>query len=281
VNADASAPGTAAWFVRVVAAFVRRELVAMSAYRAAVVTRVLGFASAVVGLIFLSRFVGAAANPHMAPYGGNYLGFVAIGFLATELQQVGVTGLARRVRTSQIMGTLEAEIATPAPAWMVLGAAPVYEFGTSAMRSAAYLWGATVVAGLELPRANALTVLVAVPLVLAAFIGLGLLTAGSTMLARRLNPVSTLLGSLSLFLSGVVYPVSVLPPWLRQASRLLPLTHALDVLRAAFLAGASPADIRGSLAALALFAAVLIPLGVGTFAFALRRARVDGSLTHY
>ena len=98
---------------------------------------------------------------------------------------------------------------------------------------------------------------------------------------RPLNPVSTLLGSLSLFLSGVVYPVSVLPPWLRQAGRVLPLTHALDVLRGAFLAGASPADLRGAFAALALFAAVLIPLGAGTFAFALRRARADGSLTHY
>ncbi|HVZ75593.1 MAG TPA: ABC transporter permease [Polyangia bacterium] len=274
-------PSRARWFWRTFAAFVRREMASMSGYRAAFVTRMLGFASAVVGLVFLSRFVGAAANPHLAPYGGNYLGFAAIGFLATELQQVGVSGLARRVRTAQIMGTFEAELATPAPAWMVLGAAPVYEFGTSAMRSALYLWGATIVAGLHLPRANALSVAVAVPLVLAAFIGLGLLTAGSTMLARRLNPISTVLGSLSLFLSGVIYPVSVLPPWLRHLGRLLPLTHALECLRGAFLVGATPADLAGSLMALALFAAILIPLGAATFAFALRRARIDGSLTHY
>ena len=132
------------WFVRVLAAFVRRELVAMSGYRAAFATRLAGFAFVVVGLVFFARFVGASANPHMAVYGGNYLGFVAIGFLATELQQVGIAGLARRVRTSQIMGTLEAEVATPAPAWMVLGGAPVYEFGTAALRSALYLWAATV-----------------------------------------------------------------------------------------------------------------------------------------
>jgi ABC-2 type transport system permease protein len=274
-------PGALTWFGRALAAFVRRELAAMSGYRAALFSRVFTFVTAVVGLIFLSRFVGAAANPHMVAYGGNYLGFVAIGFLATELQQVGVSGLARRVRTAQVMGTLEAEMATPAPAWMVLGAAPVYEFGTAAFRSAIYLWGATLVAGLTLPRANPLTVFVAVPLVLAAFVGLGLITAGTTMVARRTNPVATLLGSLSFFLSGVVYPVTVLPPWLRLVGRALPLTHALDVLRAAFLVGASPAAIAGSLASLALFAAVLIPVGAATFAFALKRARVDGSLTHY
>jgi ABC-2 type transport system permease protein len=269
------------WFARVLLAFTRRELANLSGYRLHFAARLVGFACVVVGLVFFARFVGAAANPHLAVYGGNYLGFAAIGFLGAQLQQVGVDGLARRVRTAQIMGTLEAELATPAPPWMVLGAAPVYEFGGAALRSAAYLWGATLLVGLALPRTNALTLVVSVPLVLAAFTGLGLLTAGSTMLVRRSNPVSLLLASMSLFVSGVAYPVTVLPPWLQVAGKLLPLTHALTALRAAFLLGAPPAAIAGSLLALGLFAAVLIPLGAAIFAYALRRARVDGSLTHY
>jgi len=81
--------------------------------------------------------------------------------------------------------------------------------------------------------------------------------------------------------SGVVYPVSVLPSWLRAVGHFLPLTHVLVVLRAAFLIGSSPAAVGDSLAALAIFAAILIPAGAATFAYALRRARVDGSLTHY
>jgi ABC-2 type transport system permease protein len=274
-------PTRLTWFARTLCAFARRELVAMSGYRAAFATRAAGFLFAVVGLVYFSRFVSAAANPHMAAYGGNYLGFVAIGFLAAELQTVGLQGLARRVRTAQMMGTLEAELATPAPAWMVLGAAPVYEFGTAALRSALYLWAATVLVHLELPRTNFVTLLAALPLVLAAFIGLGLVTASSTMLVRRTNPVAAVFGSLSFFLSGVMYPVSILPGWLRAVGRLLPLTHVLAVLRAAFLTGASPSAVEGSLAALAIFAAVLIPAGTATFAYALRRARVDGSLTHY
>lgn len=274
-------PGPFIWFARGFVGFARRELAAMSGYRAAFLTRAAGFAFAVIGMVFFSRFVGASANPHMAAYGGNYLGFIAIGFLATELQTVGLQGLARRVRTAQMMGTFEAELATPAPAWVVLGAAPVYEFGTAALRSAVYLWAATLLVGLHLPRTNVLTLAVGVPLVLAAFIGLGLLTAGSTMLVRRTNPVSAVLGSLSFFVSGVIYPVSVLPGWLRAVGRMLPLTHVLVVLRGAFLLGAPPSAVSGSLAALALFAAVLIPTGTATFAYALRRARVDGSLTHY
>ena len=65
---------------------------------------------------------------------------------------------------AQMMGTLEAELATPAPPWMVLGAPPMYEFGVAALRSAAYLVGATLLLGLDLARANWLTLALAVPL---------------------------------------------------------------------------------------------------------------------
>lgn len=269
------------WFVRVLVAFVRRELSALGGYRTAFLVRIFGFGLAAASLLFLSRFVGAAINPHLAAYRGNYLGFVVIGFLATEFQQVGVSGLAQRIRFAQMMGTLEAEIATPAAPWMVLGAPPVYEFAASSLRSAAYLLGAKLLLGLDLSRVNWVSLVVAVPLIIAAFSGLGLLAAATTMLVRRMNPVAMVIGSLSFFLSGVMYPVTVLPAWLREVGRLLPLTHALAVLRGALLVGAGPGELRDSLLALLIFAGVLAPIGAGLFAYALKRARIDGSLSHY
>jgi ABC-2 type transport system permease protein len=269
------------WFLRVLAAFIRRELAALGGYRTAFFLRLFGFALAAASLLFMSRFVGAAVNPHLAAYRGNYLGFAVIGFLGTEFQQVGVSGLAQRIRIAQMMGTLEAEVATPAAPWMVLGAPPVYEFAIASLRSAAYLVSAKLVLGLDLSRVNWASLLVAIPLIIAAFSGLGLLAAASTMLVRRTNPVSLAIGSLSFFLSGVMYPVSVLPGWLRAVGRILPLTHALAVLRGALLVGAGPGDLRDSFVALLIFAGLLAPIGAGLFAYALKRARVDGSLSHY
>ena len=164
--------------------------------------------------------------------------------------------------------------------WLAL-AALVYEFGAAALRSGAYLAGATFLLGLDLSRANWASVALGVPLMVAAFSGLGLLAAGTTMLVRRLNPVAMIIGSLSFFVSGVLYPVSVLPGWLRAIGSLLPLTHALAVLRGALLVGAGPAALVDSFVALVIVAGVLAPVGMGVFAFALRRARIDGSLSHY
>jgi ABC-2 type transport system permease protein len=269
------------WFFRVLVAFVRRELAAVGGYRAAFIIRIFGFGLAVGSLLFLSRFVGASVNPHLAAYRGNYLGFVVLGILGAQFQQVGVSVLAQRIRMAQVMGTLEAEVATPAPPWMVLGAPPIYEFGTAALRSAGYLVGAKLLLGLDLSHINWASLLVAVPLIVGAFSGLGLLAAATTMLVRRLNPVAMVIGSLSFFLSGVMYPVTVLPGWLRAFGNLLPLTHALAVLRGALLVGSGLGELRASLLALLVFAGLLAPIGAGMFAFALRRARLDGSLSHY
>jgi len=276
-----TAPPSLPWFGRVFLAFVRRELSALGGYRIAFVIRLFGFVLAVGSLLFLSRFIGAAVNPHLAAYRGNYLGFVVIGLLAAEFQQVGVSVLAQRIRIAQMMGTLEAEVATPAPPWMVLGSPPVYEFAVSSVRSAAYLIGAKLLLGLDLSHIDWASLLLGVPLIVGAFSGLGLLAAATTMLVRRMNPVSLVIGSLSFFLSGVMYPVTVLPGWLRPLGALLPLTHALAVLRGALLVGSPPAALRSSLVALVVFAGLLAPLGVGLFAYALRRARIDGSLSHY
>jgi ABC-2 type transport system permease protein len=269
------------WFLRVQAAFVRAELALLSRYRLHAISRGLSFAFVVASMYFFSRFVGAAPNRHLDPYGGKYLAFGLLGLLASDLQQVGVTTMGQRIRQSQLMGYLEAELATAAPAWMVLGASPIFEFGGALLRAALYLAGARLFLGVKLGDVQLLSVALLVPCVLAAFVGLGLLSAAATMLTRRSNPFALLLGAASMFLSGVVYPVTVLPGWLRAVGRALPLTHALEALRLALLAGASPRALAPSLGALALFGGVLTPAGLALFMYALRRARVDGSLSHY
>ena len=73
----------------------------------------------------------------------------------------------------------------------------------------ALLWLLDITGRLHAPWVGRVSVAVAVPFIVAAFSGLGLLAAGTTMLVRRLNPVAMVIGSLSFFLSGVMYPVTV------------------------------------------------------------------------
>jgi ABC-2 type transport system permease protein len=77
-----------------------------------------------------------------------------------------------------------------------------------------------------------------------------------------------------------MYPISVLPGPLRFLTRLIPLTYSLEGMRTALLGGARWRELWPSLAALLLFAVILIPLSFLVFAWALRRTKITGTLTH-
>jgi ABC-2 type transport system permease protein len=264
----------------VLAAFVRRALLEETSYRAAQLFRAIGFFAGVTSLYYLARLVDASPNPHLAT-SGSYTGFLLLGVIGADLQRVGASALPGRVREAQLQGTLEAMLATPTPAWLVLAGIALPDLLAALGRALLYVALLHVVAPSLLTHANApLAALVAV-LALAAFAALGLAGAAFTLLLRRGDPTGMLVGGLSLIAGGVLYPVSVLPPWLQAAGRLVPVTSALEALRAAVLEGAAASAIAPSLARLALFALVVFPAAAALFAAALARARRDGSLASY
>ena len=61
-------------------------------------------------------------------------------------------------------------------------------------------------------------------------------------------------------------------------SWLSPATYLLDGVRAAIIDGASVGDVAGDLAALVVFAVVLIPLSIAVFSAAERWAKRTGRL---
>ena len=115
---------------------------------------------------------------------------------------------------------------------------------------------------------------------LLAFSGLGILSASYLLLFKRGNPAKWLVLGISGLVGGMMYPVSVLPHGLRILARLIPVTYSLEGMRAALLAGAGWGKLWPSIAALLMFAALLIPCSFAVFAWALRRTRVTGTLTH-
>jgi ABC-2 type transport system permease protein len=118
-------------------------------------------------------------------------------------------------------------------------------------------------------------------LTIAAFAGIGILSAAFTLWLKRGDPVNYLISALSALLGGVFFRVEVMPVWLQHLSRLLPITHSLSAIRRALLAGAGVGEVAGEARLLILFAVILIPVGLGAFTLALRQARVEGTLVQY
>jgi ABC-2 type transport system permease protein len=262
-------------------AFVRRGLQEALSFRAFFAFRLVALALSLGSFYFLSRFIDAGRSPLLARYGGNYLSFGLVGMILLNLQYTAVSAYPRSIREAQVAGTLEAMLATPTPGWMVLICAPLYQFLSSFLWAAIYLVAGGLFFEVRFSAVNVLSVSVAVPLCILAFASLGFYGAALTMLLRRSDPISFSLGGLSALLGGVLYPSAVLPGWLQVAGKLLPITHSLEMIRRAVFLGASVRELAPSLFGLGLFCALFLPTGLLFFSWTLKRARRDGSLTHF
>jgi ABC-type multidrug transport system permease subunit len=80
--------------------------------------------------------------------------------------------------------------------------------------------------------------------------------------------------------AGVYVPVTSLPPALQAIGWCLPITHALNGLRAA-VAGQSVMQVSSDLFWLSIATMVLLPLSLLVFNHAVKLAKIDGTLAGY
>ncbi len=83
---------------------------------------------------------------------------------------------------------------------------------------------------------------------------------------------------LLLVVSGIYYPVSILPVWMRWISTISPATYALRGIRAAVLDGAGAGAIWSDIWPLIVLGVVAVPLGLAVFRVGERYAKRHGKL---
>jgi ABC-2 type transport system permease protein len=264
----------------VMAAFLRRDLREALTYKFSFVSSVTGILLSSATFYFVAKLV-PAGTPSLGPFGGDYFSFAVVGVAFAGLLGMFQEGLAAVVRSAQLSGTLEALLVTPVPVPVILFGSSLYSILFQVVRTALHLGVALVFFGLALGRVNTAGVLAVGVLTVLCFLSVGVLSASFILVYKTGNPFSWIMGTASGLLGGVVFPIALLPPWIRWISSLLPVTYALDGMRKSLLASASFADVLPDVAALAAFDALLLPASLVAFRLALRKAKKDGTLAHY
>jgi ABC-2 type transport system permease protein len=72
-----------------------------------------------------------------------------------------------------------------------------------------------------------------------------------------------------------------MPDILQAAAKFLPITHAIRAIQLAVYKGYPLGELKKEILLLSIMTCVLVPLGMRCFKFALRKARYQGSLSHY
>jgi len=275
-----SRPAAGTGFGGKLLAFLRRDLLEALTYRFSFVSSLAGIFLSSATFYFIAKLVPSGSRS-LEAFGGDYFAFAVVGIAFSSLLGIFQEGLPSVIRGAQVAGTLEALLVTRTSVPAILLGSSLYSLLFQALRTGLHLGLAVAVFGLRFGRINAPGFLAVLALTALCFLSIGVLSASFILVYKSGNPFGWAFGGLSGLLGGVVFPVSLLPDWLRWVSWLLPVTHALEGMRKSLLASAPFADILPSILALAAFNAVLLPVSLVAFRLALRKAKRDGTLTHY
>lgn len=134
---------------------------------------------------------------------------------------------------------------------------------------------------LDLSQANYITAVFMLLVGSVSFIGFGIAASVLPLLyTERGTQMSYIVRAILLLVSGVYYPISVLPDWMQPFARISPATYVLEGLRAGLLHNESiwSATIWNNTWPLIITGIVSVPLGVYIFGIAERYAKRTGKL---
>jgi ABC-2 type transport system permease protein len=262
---------------RAVFALVRRDYLLTRSYRNTFLMGILLGAVNLLAYYFISKTFGNAspADLHGAP---SYFDFAAVGIILTVVIGATSTELAARVRQEQLTGTLEALFVQPLTTTEVALGLVGLPFLFGIARAVLYIGVAAVFLGLSVGDASWPGAALTLAVTGAAMGALGITAGAFVLFIKRGDLVSGLALSLMGFVSGAVFPISVLPSWIQPLGRIVPTRFAFDGMRSALFEGSG---WQGDVLVLALFAAVGIPLSIGLFAAALVWSKRRASLAQY
>ena len=262
-------------------AFLKRDFRVEISYRFSFFLQFFNVFFSIALFYFLASFMGEAAAPYLEPYGGDYFAFVLIGIAFAGYFGVGLSSFANSLRQAQTTGTLEAMLTTPTSLSTIIISSSLWSYLMTTFRVALYLFIGAVFLNVDLENGNYSLALFVLILTVISFSSLGIIAASFIMVLKRGNPITWFFNATSNLLGGIYYPITVLPTWLLFLSYLLPITYALRAMRLALLRGETLSTIWPDILALIIFCLVLLPTSLIAFSYAVKRSKIDGSITYY
>jgi ABC-2 type transport system permease protein len=132
---------------------------------------------------------------------------------------------------------------------------------------------------LSFPSANFAAALVLLAVASISFVGIGMMTSVLPLISpEKGTQLGFIAQGILLVVSGVYYPVTVLPEWMQWIATISPATYALEGVRDAILEGDGLAELGNEIWPLLVIGAVSVPLGLAVFGLGERHAKRHGKL---
>lgn len=269
---------------RVVASFIVRDFKVWWTYKFWLTLEMAGLIL-LVGTYYLFSFITSSQQVQEAGYlSGGYFTFALIGLAFQQYVSFAVQSLNMSVREEQYDGTMEILLSSATDIrTFLLGETCFYFIISSTYLIVSFSVGIMLGASFNVTLASIASALILSVLLIVSHMAIGVLSAGVIMKTKQGNPFLWAFSWVSQLVSGVFYPLKLLPWYLEWIGKLFPLTYSIDGIRLCLQSGqdfSTPAVLSNAVSLL-IFTAVATPLALYFFEKGYNSARRAGSLGHY
>jgi ABC-2 type transport system permease protein len=265
----------------------KSALIGWSFFLASFVLNIAGMVVNICIFYFLATFTGSAMAPYLVKYGGNYAAYIVLGIAFNAYLGASMNSFYNSYCNGYWSCAFELYATSPVGIKAYMAGSILFDYFVSTISVLLYIVFGVAVFHIGIGSGADFSVAaLSILLGMVAVGGMGLVAASTfTLLNSKQwgNPVTWLVNFLTGLVSGVYFPLEVLPQWGRAIGYLLPQTYAYDAARMALLSGASIMNplVVGDFTRLVLFAFVTVPIGIYLFKRSLRKAERDGTLSRW
>jgi ABC-2 type transport system permease protein len=163
-------------------------------------------------------------------------------------------------------GTIEYTFMAPLSRPVHLSGVGLFAVVYGVLRSAVLFVVIAAFFGLHMPHADFISALVVLAASSISFVGIGMMASVLPLISPEKGAqLGFIAQGTLLVVSGVYYPVSVLPQWMQWISTISPATYTLRGIRHAILDGAGLGAVWGDIWPLVVIGIASIPIGLEIF----------------
>lgn len=205
--------------------------------------------------------------------------YLLIGTLVWRFLSIMFTFVSEVIQIERWEGTIEYTLMAPVSRWVHLIGQTLFAILYSLLLTLIMGVVMTLFFELDLSNSNLFGALLVLLSGSVSLIGIGIFASILPLLyPERGAQMTHIIQASFLLVSGVYYPISVLPQWMQTLAQVSPVTYVLDGMRAALMEGAPTMDLMGYIVPLLIFGAIATPLGIWGFKEAELYAKRTGRL---
>lgn len=264
-------------FTRAGVAVLKRDGLTALSYRFQLAAPLLSAFFSLTIFYYVSRLV------RVAPFDSadDYFAFVLVGIVIFQMLQAILGAAPTLVRQELVAGTFERIVVSPFGPVGAISAMLLFPLIVALTTGSLTLLFGALVFGVDLDLPRALLGIPVACLGALAFAPFGILSAAMVLIVKQATVgVALILAAISL-ISGLYFPVTLLPDWIQWTADVQPFTPTVDLMRHVVVDAPMRQSAFLQLAKMLGFTAVMVPLSLWVLARTVRFTRRRGTIIEY